>query len=372
MDVKEQGIIAYCNKYDYVYVKIENEIDIDLVYNAVINDVFEENVSAIVNNYYGVYYMTRNNINGAIKCYSKASDEGYLPAIKNLNIYYNKQNDVANHIKYLRIAADLGDCDAIKALIDFYEREDQQDELMFYFTKALQLGYQKILNKFISENRHNENKLKYIIVAADFDHIGAMCISVRRFVNDFDIRIKYCLKLITLDKQLGQAVLVSIFQDCIKQNQKNNVIYCYQLLMDLDAERAKDLLSHYYYTIGDYKNMIKTVDIDYILNCRTIKEDQNILIELFNLHPEIFNDELYIKRILSILAKLTMKEDFDDKLITIIEHINIKYFDDVSKFLVMYKKLLNEKINLLDLHFNYSPDSKGYLEAKEDFIERLT
>lgn len=372
MEAKEQEIILYLIKFGYIYIKIENEVDINLIYNAIVNNIFEENVSAIVNNYYGVYCMVRKNINSAIKYYSKAANEKYLPAVKNLILYYGERNDINKTIEYQRILANLGDRETIGTLLEYYQKEERHEDLMHYFVKALQFGHRVISNRFVSNIRHNKSMLNYLLVAADFDHIGALSILIgRSFVDDFDKRIKYCSKLIVLDKRWGKTYLIEVFNDCIKRRQHDNVVYCYQMLTELDVERAKQLLSYYYYTIDDYNNMIKAVDVDYILNNTLIKDEDDILLTLFNIHPEIFNDELYVKRILLILDKLITKKDFDDRLINIIEHIEIKYFVNAPKFLYMYKKLLNEKINLLDLHFNYSPDNKGYQEAKKDFIERL-
>lgn len=88
----------------------------------------------------------------------------------------------------------------------------------------------------------------------------------------------------------------------------------------------------------------------------------------------MFDSEDHIENLLIVLEKLINNNGINSDLITIIKYIDIKYFLKYfgpHKLLYSYKKLLDQKIDLIDLHFNYSPDSKGCLEAKEDFINRL-
>lgn len=141
-------------------------------------------------------------------------------------------------------------------------------------------------------------------------------------------------------------------------------------------------LACYYESIKDYHNAVKYYlmafafddksEIDQILLDKNYTEHKILLVKgLFQKHGQIFNDEKYATSILFILEQHIDKEDIDDDLVKIISHINIKYFTKCSKLLLLTKKILLEKIELIELHFNYAPDSKGCQEAKNDFIERL-
>ena len=36
------------------------------------------------------------------------------------------------------------------------------------------------------------------------------------------------------------------------------------------------------------------------------------------------------------------------------------------------KTILKEKIDIMDLHFSYSMEGKGFMDAKQDFLERVS
>ena len=52
-----------------------------------------------------------------------------------------------------------------------------------------------------------------------------------------------------------------------------------------------------------------------------------------------------------------------------IEHEHIQ--NNLSYHFKFIKKLYNEKIDLMNLHFEYSMEGVGYVDAKNDFIKKL-
>lgn len=158
----------------------------------------------------------------------------------------------------------------------------------------------------------------------------------------------------------------------------------YLMAVELGDPFAMSNLGYYYYTIGDYDNMIKyylmeveqdsTKSIEEMLiNNKNYQEFKiNFILALFQHHKNIFDKQEYVEAILFHIEQHFDKKDINDKLLEIITYVDIKHFANCSKLLLLTKKLLNEKINLIDLHFRYAPTSKGCQEAKADFLERLT
>lgn len=98
----------------------------------------------------------------------------------------------------------------------------------------------------------------------------------------------------------------------------------------------------------------------------------DLIIKLFKYHKHIFDHTQYVEALLYYIGYHAYHKDICDELLKIIDYIDIKYFTKCSKLLLLTKKLLLEKINLIDLHFYYSPDNIGCQEARQDFLERLT
>lgn len=107
MTTREQDIISYLEERNFSYLKIQQESDIDLVYDAYFKQKFVENVSAIVNNYYGFYYRINGGEKEMLEYYSLSIKQGCEHAAINLwNHYCNKENyhDAITH--YLQLLDD--------------------------------------------------------------------------------------------------------------------------------------------------------------------------------------------------------------------------------------------------------------------------
>lgn len=380
MDIqaKEQEIIAKAQSWNYIYVKIESEDDILLIHDAYFNDVIKESDSAIVNNYYAIYFKENkenNDIDNMIKYYLKAIDLGCIASANNLGLHYYNIENYENMLKYSLIAAERGNITSITRLALYYEKINDNQNMVKYNSLAADKGdISSIIKLYNYYKRINdeENMLKYLIMAADLGNVIQMRVLINHYfkLTMDEEAINYWLKLNQLTKN-DYGELIFFMNQCIKLSDYDRLMKYYKILEKFDSIKAKQCLGKYYYSIRDYHKMINCLAIDDLLNHIQIKQDEKIILILFEINKDIFNNPLYAEEILTILNDLINKSNDLTSLIKIIDRIDLQHFTNAPKLLYLYKKLLVERIEIIDLHFNYSPDSKGFQEAKNDFIERL-
>lgn len=487
----ENDIINYLEQYNFSYVKIDREQDIIDVHEAYFTNVFKDNVSAIVNNYYGIYHRIKEDFELMIKYYLLAIEQKSITSMINLGRYYKNIKDYDNMVKYYTMAADLGDSSAMNSLAIYYEEIGDYNTMIKYYLLAIELGddiamynlalyYYKIkdcdnmvkyllqaidnenvlamcdLGYYYEENKDYDNMIKYYSMAVDLGDEKARHNLAAYYYNskDYHNAIKYYLpsanqlhltdesgRLPSVELKIGQDIsnLAAIYREI---GDNDNFIKYSLLAIELGKTAAMTNLGFHYRTIKDYDNMFKYhmmaielgeklsmfdlgiyyVEIkDYdnaikylimaanlkliaamtqLVRCYALKgdhsntkkyllllitenelscvdilldkfNDPNILLDLFVANEKLFNNEKYVDKIINRLIEVIKQNGITIDLIAIIEYIDLKYFFDKDKLLLAYKQLLMEKINLLDLHFNYSPDGQGYKQAKEDFIERI-
>lgn len=145
---------------------------------------------------------------------------------------------------------------------------------------------------------------------------------------------------------------------------------------------AMSRLSFYYSKIGEHGNALTYFLLAFneillkkegygLKHWREDEYDLKHWTKRFLTFEVLFNDDRFAKQIVKLLNKLISKNSFDGNIIKIIKIIDIKYFDNSNLLLLSYKKMLDNQINLIDLHFNYAPTGQGCADAKEDFLSRL-
>ena len=93
------------------------------------------------------------------------------------------------------------------------------------------------------------------------------------------------------------------------------------------------------------------------------------LLKLYIAHPYICERNKFIKFINNAFINLT-KNNYQE-FINIISNITFTKEDKLSPLLEIHLNVLNEKLSLIDLHFKYSIEGKGYSDAKSDFMNRI-
>lgn len=158
----------------------------------------------------------------------------------------------------------------------------------------------------------------------------------------------------------------------LETDDQDNIIKYLSLSSAMGNALSMTVLSLFYSKIGNQENAL----VYFLLSFNELlpkKEDYELKdwTKKFLDFGHFFNDERYVQQIVDLLHKLIKNNIFNNDIIKIIKTINIKYFDESNLLLLSYKKMLDSRIELIDLHFNYAPTSHGCAEAKEDFLDRL-
>lgn len=201
---------------------------------------------------------------------------------------------------------------------------------------------------FYQQIKKNYNEtIKYYLLAIDLGNVNVIVKlgQYYRMIKDYGNMKKYLLMAIEKRSTAATVDLINYYAD-IKDY--NNMKKYYFIGIENNANMTFDGLLQYIFDFKDYDTFYK----------------------LFEIKPSLFDDEEYIHKIIEIAEKSVDNE----KSIEILNYINIQHFQvgKVSPIVILCKKLLNKKIELLDLHFKYAPESNGYLQAKKDFIQQLT
>jgi TPR repeat protein len=212
---------------------------------------------------------------------------------------------------------------------------------------------------------------KYYLMAIELNNSTAMCnlaFYYDKRENNYDLMKKYYLMAIELNDKRAMFNLGIHYQN-IEKNYDLMKKY-YLMAIELNNSTAMNNLGYYYqYTEINYDLMKK-----YYLMAIEIKNNTAMknLIKYYKKAKEY-------KLLTYICIKYNKYADYKLKYIEYVDEeiYNIlaeKTEDDLVGAPNSIKniwKLLKSKLNLIKLHFCYTLEGKGYIEAKEDYIKKL-
>ena len=152
-----------------------------------------------------------------------------------------------------------------------------------------------------------------------------------------------------------------------------------------------------YYNLGitykklkDYekaeKNLLLTIEINNKLDNNlddnlgywdAVKKLENIYVEqydevkLIKLYKKINKKDRLYNKLNEIFIENIDLNKINKEILDIFLDIDLKDYERCPVSLKIIQNLLKENIEVLDLHFRYSLEGKGFDEAKNDFYERV-
>lgn len=172
---------------------------------------------------------------------------------------------------------------------------------------------------------------------------------------------------------------IGSFYHIVINNFELAMVY-YNISIENGCSHAMDNLATSHKLINDVSLIVKSCTIAK-LNNHDIGYGFEWLLKAKDMHNEIlmfyikFNDvENALKYLLHY--KFECDEFTNDEyniIVNFLHKIDEKYFMDIHGNLIL-KLLINSfknNLDIMDLHFNYSIHSKGYEDAKKDFIDNL-
>lgn len=152
MNEKEKFIIKYLDKYDFSYIKLTNENEIDVIYELFKNNILpQENENTIILCYTGTYYYINKDYKNMKIYYLKSMKFGSIEAVFNLGYYYSEIKKYDKMINFYIIACNHKNVSAYLALGHYYYTIGEYSKMEKCYLGAIHLGNTSalvILSKF--------------------------------------------------------------------------------------------------------------------------------------------------------------------------------------------------------------------------------
>ncbi len=132
----EEYIKSTLSKYDVSYISINNNNDLNLVYNIFKSGsiVYDADLSDTYSFYLGLYFHhVKKDYELMKKYYTMALEKGNLNAMKNLGDYYYRNDNCELMKKYYLMAIDKGDTDAMNKLGYYYNTKEDYELMKKYY-----------------------------------------------------------------------------------------------------------------------------------------------------------------------------------------------------------------------------------------------
>ena len=254
--------------------KIKSYFNTQLRKDLYFEDIIEENYPVILdafeNNkiietedknimfYYGLYYITKNDIEKIRFFYDKLITDGNDKAILNLAYYYYIDKKFQLMKNYYLKAIERKNNEAMFSLGSYYAIQDDVENMKKYYFMATKNGNPDALrcigNYYRSKNMFNEMNLYYLKAISNGDS-WAMCeLGIYYFNRDKKLMKKYLLMAHEAGNIKGYSMLGTYYY-ALRKIEKMLVIlnYC----VEKNDEHAMTTLGKYYEEIEDFENMKK-------------------------------------------------------------------------------------------------------------------
>ena len=305
------------------YLDIKNKKSFKKIYDLFIHDILFDPIYELEMNYVAFYYeCVKNDYEKMKQYFLMAIDQGYVIAMRNLAIYYEKtEKDKINAIKYFLMAIEKDHVESMFDLAHMFEKLDDKVNVEKYYLMAIDHGHinsMKRLAKYYRGLGNHRKTIKYFLMAIEKGNTSAMNQLALYYYNkceDYKKAIKYFLMAIGKGNFNEIQVLISHYKE------------------------HKD----YFGPLAIYRKNKNSIDRDKIV--KYIKKIWNSENELNDKQKKIF-------------VKTLMSLEFN-------------VLDKMPWTLEIFINSLHEKIDVIDLHFNYAVNSDGFKKAQHDFIDKI-
>lgn len=189
--VEEKYIVEFLKEIKYIYIKIENEETIKLIYQFLISK-FEDSENRgnieikcdYYDSYYyiyiGIYFYAMREWNEMIKYYLMAVELKNSYAMIMLGNYYHRRKKEYNKaIEYYLMAIELQNSYAMTNLAYYYENVKEYDKMMEYYLMAIELKnpFAMInLGSYYEKIKEYDKMMEYYSMSIEFSEFGDLCI----------------------------------------------------------------------------------------------------------------------------------------------------------------------------------------------------
>lgn len=164
MDEKINSITNVVKKYGYAHIPITEDINLNNIYELLVNNIIFEPNCNIEYLYVGFYYrIIIKDYKLMKKYYLKAIDDGCYMAMCSLAHYYNNKKKYDKMKKYYLMSIDKGANYAMSNLGLYYKEIDNHVEMLKYLTMAYEHGKFNALESLYDYYKDNYDHKKIIM-----------------------------------------------------------------------------------------------------------------------------------------------------------------------------------------------------------------
>lgn len=349
---------------------------ISILFQLFKNDLIPEIEKSdyLLYNYIGFYYKFKNDIQQAKLYFLKGIDTGDTYAMINYgDILKNDDDGDLKCIQFYMKAAELNNGLGAYRCADYYQDKNDVVEMEKWYKKAFELGCAKAFTYYgdYLENKNCfESAEKYYLMAIEKGHRRAITFyaMLQLRLGKFDVAESYLTKVIECGNDEEMVFL--------------GISYERRGMTDLAEKWYNDAIAAGvtlgYFCLGRLRqNAGQFEEMEKIYGKGIEKGDHTSLI--------IYGDYLEINgkfdKLLTLLEKYDRKKLIEFlnkpiqkrsvKLLETILGLNEKELKQTNESIILIREILDQKIDLLDIHFRFSVNGQGFNEAKADFLAKI-
>ena len=300
------------------YIPIDNHESLTKIYNLYVNSTRFEPSNGIECVYMGTYcYFKQADFDGTIYFYEKGAAYGSVDAMYCAGKFYcDNTINQEKTIKYFGMAIGHGHTPSMNDLAMYYHEEKDHANAIKYFQMSISHGSKTSLNNYamynVEQRKYTEAK-KYFIMAIDNGCNVAM-LNYAFHCQHIDYNMEEALKYMHMALEHGNMGAFSILGEHYRHSR--------------DYIKLIELCTSYHH-MADRKDVIGSI---------------------------------------TYLGGSILNSIESEKFLMLLTVFEIKPNDKLTSSLELLIKTLKQKIDLIDLHFKYSIQGKGFEDAKTDFI----
>ena len=291
------------------------------------------------------YYMCRNDIYSyAMFCLANILEHKY---VHEEDIYENNSYEDAK--RYYLMAIEYGCNDAIIRLAGMLGISRDYKDAERYYLMAIDNGCNDaILELATMYNfcKDYENAERYYLIA------------INKGINDAILKLAAFY-----EKKEDYANAESQFLAAIECGLNDAV---YQLASFFKRQQDHKNAKRYFSTALQYENNRRNARKNLKCCCKNVTE----LLKIYIKNSEFIERTKIIKSI-SKIWNSRMNDKEVTKFIEIVSKFEFHTDDDIPTLLKVFINLYIQKIDIIELHFKYTVEGKGFNEAKEDFVNLI-
>jgi tetratricopeptide (TPR) repeat protein len=225
--------------------------------------------------------------------------------------------------------------------------------------------------------------IKCYLKAIEHKNSYAMCCLGHYYYNvekNYELMEKYYLMAIDFGNNVAMTNLGYYYADIEKNNElmkkyylmaidfgnivaMQNLGYYYQ-----NTEKNYELMKKYYLMAIDQGSKIALRRYcDYLIAHDKIVKSYKLNIK----YKHLISRKVLVDNINKLWCHKIFRQKDKKFLLEVMSTFEFNSEDDVAPSLLLFSEVVNSKIDIMDLHFDYSMEGKGFIDAKNDFFDRI-